>query len=103
MISDAFRAYTEMTRALSTDAEGSEVLVGLSVEETRDYLQTLDRKLDDSGESERFSALHEKHELARLAVIGAEIDLSGFVREPGAYAPQSQKDAFQMPPDRSRR
>ena len=88
MIGDAFRAYMEVTRALSTDIEGREVLVGLSVEETKDYLEMLDRKSDNFTEDERFTALHKKHELARLAVISAEIDLSGYVREPQATGPQ---------------
>ncbi len=80
MISDSERAYLVEMRALTTDAEGREVLVGLTFEETLEYLK-LAHTTGASGASsagaryddgERYLALHDKHELARLEILGAE-------------------------------
>jgi hypothetical protein len=74
-----------MARALSKDEEGREVLVGLTLDETsfvmerrRRFLAAIgtgERDRRDPASRDRFRELSEKHEKARLAVIGAEIDL----------------------------
>jgi hypothetical protein len=80
MISDGERAFLVEMRSLTTDAEGREVLVGLSFEETEFYLAHARARLspdyirpaDHSARSERYLALHDKHEFERLQVLGAE-------------------------------
>jgi hypothetical protein len=65
-------------RALNTDTSGNEVLVGLTLEETAFYMtygrQFLTGNRDHSNE-DKYMALHDKHEAARLGVLGAEIYL----------------------------
>ena len=65
-------------RALTTDAKGQEVLVGLDVEESVSYLAYAERKGAGNAtrtDRDRYLALHDKHELMRLAVLGAEMQL----------------------------
>lgn len=79
-LTDSERAYLHDMRALSTDREGREIFVGLDREESEwlhAYLQNeelpprvRDQALSDQGE--RYLKLHDKHELVRLAVVGAE-------------------------------
>lgn len=76
--------YTDFLRSYTTDAHGNRLLVGLSPQETAE-LKELRRKslryrLLRSGrysheDKKRFVELHEKHEAARLQIIGAEIEL----------------------------
>lgn len=73
----------DFMRAWTTDAHGNRVLVGLSEQETGEYLAyQRDRaerrrggRAADSKARGRWLQLHEKHERARLAVIGAEVEL----------------------------
>jgi hypothetical protein len=72
---DSERAYLIEMRAITTDAQGREVLVGLSLEETAVYMAhcraflTGDRDRDGR---DAYLRLHDKHERARLEVIGTE-------------------------------
>lgn len=75
---DSERAHLREMRALATDALGREVLVGLTFEETafyvtygRDRIKGISRP--DDGE--KYLELHDKHERARLSVLGAENEL----------------------------
>ena len=77
-LTDSERAHLREMRALSTDLQGREVLVGLSFEETvfyvaygRDRVKGISRP--DDGE--KYIELHDKHERARLSVLGAENEL----------------------------
>ena len=77
-LTESRRAYLAEMRALTTDAKGQEVLVGLDVEESVSYLAYAERKVAGNAtrtERDRYLALHDKHELMRLAVLGAEIQL----------------------------
>ena len=80
MILDSERAYLLEMRSLATDAEGREVLVGLNFEETafcmahvRDRVAlNHKRSADHEEQAERYLRLHDKHEVARFQVPGAE-------------------------------
>jgi hypothetical protein len=78
MILDSERAYLLEMRSLSTDAEGREVLVGLNFEETAFYMAHVrvalnhKRSADHEEQAERYLRLHDKHEVARFQVLGAE-------------------------------
>ena len=79
-LNDGERAYMQEMRILSTDRNGNEVMVGLSLEETLRMLEHNRRFLSgdrDRNESSRddYLRLHEKHERARLQVLGAENEL----------------------------
>lgn len=90
-INEADRAYMEEMRMLTRDADGREVLVGLTFEESEWYLAhveadvgTADERAarladmtpeEHDAETERYLALHDKHELARMEVLGAEHQL----------------------------
>ena len=70
---DAERAYLVEMRGLTTDAQGNELLVGLTLDETAEYMGFARRESPkDSG---RYLALHAKYENARLSVLGAEHEL----------------------------
>lgn len=78
-ISEAEREYMKEMRMLTTDSRGNELLVGLTLEESRFYLKFADARLSSVGmdsdeDRERYLALHEKHEKARLSVIAAEAE-----------------------------
>lgn len=68
------------TRALTKDNEGREVLVGLTLEETEFYM-TFSRRFttgdrDRNKENrKRYLELTERHEKARIDVIGSELYL----------------------------
>ncbi len=73
---EAERAYLNEMRMLSTDNDGNEVFVGLTLEESLEhykYTRLGFSHQGDMGILDRQVKLHEKHEGARLAVIGAEI------------------------------
>lgn len=67
-------------RAISTDENGREVLVGLTLEETAWYMQhsrrflTADRHHAPESK-QKYLQLHDKHERARFGVLGAEHQL----------------------------
>lgn len=63
-------------RAITTDSDGNEVLVGLTLEETEKYMAHSRAFLSrdrDFENRELYLKLREKHEKARLEVIGSEI------------------------------
>ena len=69
------RAYLKEMRAISTDSQGREVLVGLTVEETALYMAHSRAFLSgnrDRDNRDAYLRLHDKHERARLEVIGTE-------------------------------
>ncbi len=75
---DDERAYLSEMRAISTDANGNEILVGLTLEETAFYMNYTRKRItgeDDHLHGERYLELHNKHEQARFEVLGAEIHL----------------------------
>jgi hypothetical protein len=80
MIDERYRTYLEEMRALTTDAEGREVLVGLSFEETAELHRYIERRDApnfpfEPGDDEltaRYEVLDSKHELARQQVLAAE-------------------------------
>jgi hypothetical protein len=76
--SDDDRAYLDEMRAISTDAQDREVLVGLTSEETDFYLSyTRDLSGDShtNADTDRYLELHDKHEAARLEVLAGENQL----------------------------
>ena len=75
---DDERAYLTEMRAITTDAIGNEVLVGLTLEETAfymDHARQFGTGERDHRNADRYLELHDKHEAARLGVLGAEIYL----------------------------
>ncbi len=67
--------YLKEMRAIGEDDEGREVLVGLTVEETSFYLNYGEQYVHgdvEPNDGERYLELHDKHEKARFAVLGAE-------------------------------
>ncbi|MBV1929709.1 MAG: hypothetical protein KUG81_09400 [Gammaproteobacteria bacterium] len=72
------RSYLTEIRAIATDLNGDETLVGLTEEETEFYLDYSRRSVAGSTTDEdrdRYVALNDKHEPARIAVISAESEL----------------------------
>ena len=72
------QAHLKEMRAIDEDNQGNKVLVGLTVEETSFYLNYVEQRLlvdDDPTDGERYLKLHDKHETARLSVLGAELIL----------------------------
>ena len=72
---EAERAYKTEMRAITKDSQGREVLVGLTIEETVFYMEYVRNRMqghNDSQNGARYLELHEKHERARFAVLGAE-------------------------------
>ncbi len=65
---DEHRAFLTETRALARDEQGRDVLAGLSLEETELYL----RELNESGASDRWLELDDRHQLAMMEMISAE-------------------------------
>jgi hypothetical protein len=64
-----------MMRALAQDEQGREVLVGLTIEETEELMghyRRFPKERVPDREKQRFRELHDKHEKARLEVIGSE-------------------------------
>lgn len=84
-INEQYRAAMEELRKLSKDEHGREIVVGLTYEETEEYLllgdKDMARRLDDTAprttpeEDDRWEELHEKHETARRQVLLAENEL----------------------------
>jgi hypothetical protein len=76
-ITDGERAFLTEMRGLGVDAKGSEILVGLTVEESREYIKYLNSRMigahPDSETSDRYLALNDKYEVARHAVLAPEI------------------------------
>lgn len=77
---DSERQWHSEMRSLTTDEHRREVLVGLTAEETDFYVTYLRRR--NTGERDpsaanrdRFLELRQKHERARIEVIGAENQL----------------------------
>lgn len=79
-LNDAERDYLTGTRALTVNAAGDEVLVGLTADETAFLMlrmrQFLRNERDhDRERRKRFLELRARHELARYAVIAAELEM----------------------------
>ena len=73
IFTDADRDVLNEMRALSTDSEGREILVGLTIEETVFYMEYVRNRMQGHSQNgARYLELHEKHECARFAVLGAE-------------------------------
>jgi len=80
----AERAYFAEMRSLTTDAKGNEILRGLTLAETKFLLahkrawgpsSMMRRKASPDREArKRYLDLQRKHEVARFAAIGAEIE-----------------------------
>ena len=71
------RAYLSEIRALSTDKDGNEVFVGMTIKESVWYHNYLEQSFSGTadrsdGSDEKYLALHDKHEEARQTVIAAE-------------------------------
>jgi len=80
IFTDADRAYLAKMRAITTNAQGQEVLVGLSAEETAFYMAYAKQRKEGphksgDGDQDRYLELHDKHEHARFAVLAAENQL----------------------------
>lgn len=74
---DEERATLTEFRAITTDEQGREVLVGLTLEETAFYVAHVKQRRTnpDRVAQKRYLELDKKHERARLSVIGGEIQL----------------------------
>ena len=75
---DDERAHLTEMRAISTDSNGIEILVGLTIEETAFYMNYTRGRVagnNDHFGGEKYLQLHDKHEQARLEVLGTEIHL----------------------------
>lgn len=72
------RAYLSEMRAITTDGHGREVLVGLTLEETAWYVAYSKARLTgehrEPEDGKEYLELYDKHERARLQVLGAEIE-----------------------------
>lgn len=78
IFTDADRAFLTEIRAITTNSEGLEVLVGLTFEETEFYMKFTNQGSSESfsnEDTERYLELHEKHESARLGVLAGENQL----------------------------
>ena len=77
-VSAETREYLTELRSLGTDAQGREVLVGLTFEESKAYIEhgnaQVFGKHVSRAENDRYLELHDKHEPARQAVIDAEVE-----------------------------
>ena len=77
---DADRVYLNEMRALTTNSEGEEVLVGLTHQETKFFMEFSNKRLSGSQRSsdedrDRYLNLNEKHEKERLSILAAENQL----------------------------
>lgn len=75
---DEERAGRREGRSITTDAQGREVLAGLTLEETAEYMTHVRKVASGDRDREgrkRYLELHDKHEIARLQALRAEIDL----------------------------
>jgi hypothetical protein len=73
-LSDAERAHLDENRGLTTDLSGNEILRGLTSEESSELLTLRRERLRNSKSRDRRIELHEKHELARISAVVAEVD-----------------------------
>ncbi len=79
---DAERESLSWFSALSTDGDGNEVLVGLTLRETEELMlhrrqiaAALEGTPRDHANKRYYNALNEKHGVARLGVLGAQIQI----------------------------
>jgi len=68
------REYLSKIRALSTDQDGNDVFVGLTAKESAWYATYLEESFGGTadrsdGQQEKYLALQDRHEEARLAAI----------------------------------
>ena len=76
-LSDSDREYFTEMRALTRDTQGREVLVGLTFEETVEYVTYSKSSMSgkttyDPEARDHYLELHDKHQRARFQVLGAE-------------------------------
>lgn len=72
---DDERAYLTEMRAITTNAQGREILVGLTPEETEFYIaysRDLSGDSHNTTNSGRYLELHDKHEAERFGILAAE-------------------------------
>lgn len=78
IFTDGNRVFLTEMRAITTNAKGQEILVGLTFEETEFYMGIVNRAsregLSDE-DSDRYLELRNKHEMSRLSVLAAENQL----------------------------
>ena len=75
---DEERKYLIEMRAIRTNIDGTEVLVGLDPYETDFYMKYSKKCIageDNHKDRDRYLELHDKHEKARLIVIAIGIEL----------------------------
>lgn len=75
-LADGERVFLEFMHALAVDSDGNEVLCGLSISETREYLALVHRlgDLRIPAERDRYLELHDKHEETRKRLLIAHWD-----------------------------
>jgi hypothetical protein len=74
-LTKAERDYLEWNRGLTTDTYGNEVFCGLTAPESAELLDLRSQpKPIDSKKRDRRVFLNNKHEMARIAVVNAEIE-----------------------------
>jgi hypothetical protein len=74
-LSTTERDHLEWNRGLTTDSDGDEILRGLNLAESVEYLDLTKRERPGDAKSrDRFLELHSRHEFARRSVIVAEVD-----------------------------
>ena len=76
MLKDSERHYLRAMRALATDHDGNEHLVGLTVEETAFFMElsqcTPGGDFPSKAQIERYVGLQNRHEESRLAILDEE-------------------------------
>jgi hypothetical protein len=74
-LSTAERDHLEWNRGLTTNSDSDEILCGLNLAESVEYLDLTKRERPgDTKSRDRFLELHSRHEVARRSVIVAEVD-----------------------------
>ena len=72
-LTDGERHYLQETRALGRDADGNEVFVGLTLEESeRFHFLSNPHRQSSSEEYDEYLKLHDKHEIARMQVLAVD-------------------------------
>jgi hypothetical protein len=73
-LNDDLRVFLTQTRALAEDDGGQEILVGLSREESEEYLRLVFTPVQSFEMTERELELADRHEIIRRQVVLAEAD-----------------------------
>jgi hypothetical protein len=78
IFTESDRIYLAEMRAITTDNQGQEVLVGLTRQETEFYMNYAKQRLEDThrrDDAPLYLELHEKHERERMSILAAENQL----------------------------